>query len=456
MDSSSEDELICQQPTMSYSSAVKIPTRPAGSWNLSGYNRELLDRILDNIAESPGQTAELSKKALKAFQWRIEDGNYIVALPVNLSEFQLNPVVQAAVASIYLLKAKIVESCPSRIDSVEYLEPMGEYIRGLAAALKLGGAGKALVADPFSGLFHQGYRWAASEGMYARKFSRRVFRLDYRPPKDCFPDKLFKQDHVNTAMYQAWCTLVKEAAKRLDVSEPHKWAKSYQEIYDRHIKKTWQYESRAVFSADEVKAMTIYASIERSRYNEFLKQLKDPEDKFLLSYDTTYSEVTTSLHKYDITLARIASLRASVIFKETNSSSKAKRVPLTREDRVQQLDLYHWIVATNPTGLFGDERSEFQVKVRRGTPDEMETWGQFCDWVMRLPRSTYMANPLIYQWAAEVATRATVLLEPEVAYVNPIEVGTAKGVLDECLVQNGLSSLERIRLGGAIGSPSTL
>jgi len=455
MASSSDEDITDQQPMTSYSSAVKVPSRATGTWNLAGYNKEILDRILSSIAVSPGQTAELSSKALKAFQWRIEaNGTYVVALPTNLVDHQTNPLIQAAVASIYLLKARIVESTPAKIDTLEYLETMSEYIRGLAAALRIGGMGQKLVADSYSGNFHQGYRWAASEAMYAQHFPARAFRLDYKAPATCFPAKIFKPENQDAAMYLSWCTLVKEASKKLLLASPKSWAKGYQEIVTLHCKKAFQYESRAVFSADEVKSMTVYASTERERYNRFLQNLKEFDDEFILKFNDKYREVTNSLHRYDNTLSRIAGLRATLIYRESfkRKPDKGKTVPLTREDRVQKLDFYDWIVVTNPTGLFNDERVEFQVKVRRGTPDEEEAWGQFADWVMKLPRSTYMSNPLLYGWVAEVAAKATLLLEPDKPFPNPIDTGMESGRMDKELIQYGIDALGRIRLESMIES----
>jgi len=446
-ESSSEDEDTTQHPSPSYASvAGTTPLNSQMDWQLAGYSKELLDRILNSIAESPGLTAEISKKALKAFQWRIEEGNYIVALPRNLSDYQTNPIVQTAVASIKMLKAQIVESCPATVSEIEFLAPMAEYIRGLGAALKIAGSGRMLVPDPFSGLFHQGYRWAASEAMYAQHFPSRAFRLNYKAPVDCFPAKLFSAEDPNSAMYQSWCTLVKEASKRIKLAEPRKWAKNSQEIIQDHCKKAFQYESRAIFSADEVKSMTIYASSERERYNAFLTALKNPTDEFILKFDDNYSSAIKSLQKYDNTLGRIANIRASILFQGPKKPEKGKRVALTREDRVQLLDLYNWIIITNPTGLFGDERVEFQVKVRRGTPDEEESYGQWADWVMKLPRTTYLANPLLFNWCAEVVSRANTLLEPEKPFENPMVIAMANGRMDDELVQWGRSALERISL----------
>jgi hypothetical protein len=311
------------------------------------------------ISLQPGKlvAGEVEAK-LKPFGFRKEkDGSMTVCLPNNSESYADNWIMLATVAACTAMKATVEQSNES-VNELKYLHDRAEYLHGLAAAFKMS-AEQGITEDRTSGLFSQGFRWAVMKHLQPT-VSKELFDYSQKDPYYAVLGKTVWTGDAPDAI-RRWHSLMIEATKHLRVLKPYNFAKSSSKIIDEHVKHRFNYESRAVFSSEEVSRMSDYSKDMRSHLENFKKDLLQDRESVLPNFRELYAEASKDITVYDAQIAAIAAKRAAIIFSRDSKKTQRNKSSrgLTREDRVTALPLHLQISVTNPSGLFNDNRVEF-------------------------------------------------------------------------------------------------
>lgn len=354
----------------------------------------VLEDIFLHIPTAPGRAiaGDVEAKLLPFGFRKGENGQYTVSLPKNLESFTENWVAKVAVACCYQLRAN-VESSSESLKELKYLPDRVEYLHGLSAALKLS-CTEGIIEDRTSGLFHQGFRWATAQSLKST-VRKDLYNLSWKDPYYPVTGKEVwtgdAPDHI-----KRWHALVMEACKTIKVLKPTNFAKSYEILAASTVKHAFAYEQRSVFSMEEALAMRDYIQPAKLKLDNFLRELQNNREHVINNFGPLYSAASKGITEYDAQIAAIAAKRASIIFRTSQKKGQEiSRKGLSREDRLSRLGWEQQIAATNPTGLFGETRSEilFTRNLSAGGVLEM-----LKAWYQRVPNPRKDANPLIKNW----------------------------------------------------------
>jgi hypothetical protein len=367
-------------------------------------NEDTFEDIFNIITTAPGAVVEIGRKELLNFGWRNKDGHYEVTIPSNLERFSDNWPVRCAVAAAKLLDATIIAG--DDLAKFEYLPDKAEYFHGLAAVMKES-CSKQVPADKTTGLFHQGFRWGASKVLSTLPNSG-LFRLKWHDPYFALIGREVWTGDVPDYV-KRWHSLVTEACKHIKLADASQFAKSFEEINSAYIKHEFVYERRAVFSVYEVQQMSTYIQHSRTPLENFRKRAKNSLDMDMIThFKEMYQEAARALLTYESRLGAIASKRAQLIYAPVKGARGKASKGLTREGHLELLSLGHFIMATNPTGLFDDDRIEFVISPRATDETVAE---DFKHWQRRLSESAFEHNPVLKDWVEEVSSRVKFTLE---------------------------------------------
>jgi len=215
--------------------------------------------------------------------------------------------------------------------------------------------------------------------------------------------------NANAPEYQRfWYTLVLEAAKQTKIAKQADWLKSFEEINSLKMKRNFAYESKAVFSDPEVRAMSEYIREARQKLETFRARVKKRSlsDEEWLDFDNLYKEASKEVSVYDATVDAIANQRAAILYRRP--VKKGQKVQsqrgMTYYVRVDALPLHEQLLVTNPTGLLGDTRHLFRANAEDA---EHEILDQFEEWANRLDHSAGL-SPLSYKWVRWYLSEASV------------------------------------------------
>jgi hypothetical protein len=363
--------------------------------------KNILSDMLQSIAVVPGYTSETSRKAKLPFAFdRKEDGKYVVYLPYNLETYADNWIFKCGVAAIAALDADVAQ-CQETTEQYKYLSDTEEYLHGLGAALKLG----TLEKPVGGGLFQHGFMWAASFNL--RKLPNpNMFRTSWHTPVYPLTKKEAWAGTAGGPHYNVWVALMTEAAKSLRIPAPENFCKSKEEL-QKLVKRSFHYEALAVFSAYEVSQMTDFIKPERDKLEKFVASLSRPTKDLVDRWPELHKEASSALSTYDERVGAIGSKRAQIIFPKAKAKGKSIR-GMTRETRLAELEFGTYVKATNPTGLFQDDRLEF-VPSPKG--DEYRQAEEFLGWAEKhfsaYPPGT---SSLTKEWLAQTSDAAKSLL----------------------------------------------
>jgi hypothetical protein len=349
----------------------------------------IFEDILASVSVKPGSIDRNVTVELKPFQWRLEDDQYVVCLPTNLEQFADNWPVRCAVTACAIMQAVVRPSAKPLVE-FKYLSEREEYLHGLAAALKLG----TIKEDRTTGLFHQGFQWAVSRQMLLWK-NKDLFRTNWRDPYYAVLGKeVWTGDAPDYIKY--WHSLMIEASKLIKLDEPKNFARSYEEIVRLKMKHNFSYESKAVFSDYEVTCMSKFIDTPRRRLEDFKAAVKKDVGPFIEDFDHMYTNASKEVVEYDRRVNSIANSRATILFRTLGKKGQ-KNLPknLSRDMRLELLGLLSYIKATNPTGLFEDDRSEFNINPQFSDDEIMEHFSQW----RKSVQAKQQRNPLFDEWA---------------------------------------------------------
>lgn len=400
-------------------------------------SRDVLMEIMGYISTKPGSGSadEKEKKSLKVFSIRkSESGTYVVVLPRNLEKFTDNWPVRCAVAACAVLRAEILPSL-EEFEEFKYLKDSDEYFHGIAAALKL----NTITSDETTGLFHQGFRWVCSQYIKTQPYSD-LCRTKWTNPalhligRETWIGNI--EDH-----YKQWMILITEASKRIELTNPEKFALSFEQLNAQFIKHSFAYESGACFSTYEINQMKDFISIGRRKLEDFRFLVKNSLNKDLMSkFKDMYKIASSGVVEYDSRIAAIAAKRASIIFKPKKASGK-KKISLkgySREQFLELLSLGDYISATNPTGLFSDDRVEFINA--QGASDE-EATEQFSIWFRKLHPKVYELNLILTDWARSIIARVDVYDHDLAVRMDPL-IPSKRNVIRRPLIEEDKEDYE--------------
>jgi hypothetical protein len=346
-------------------------------------------QIAESVAVVPGYTSDTRKKAKIPFSFeRSQTGEYTVWFPANLESFADNWLYKVGVVAAQLLGASI-QTCEATTEDYKYFPDCVEYLHGLAAAFK-----RQSVDEPVgSGLFLHGFMWACSTNL-KKLPNPDMFRTSWHTPVYPLTKKEAWAGTAGGSHYNVWHALCIEAAKFIQLPSPEKFCKSYEEL-SKMIKHSFHYEAKSVFSEYEIKEMSDFIRNDREKLEEFRSSLRHPTKELVLNWKAMRDEASKGVSAFDERVSTIGSRRAMIIFPKRKAKGKPER-GLTREMRVSELDFGAWIQATNPTGLFNDDRVEFSTVSKR---DEKSNAEAFLSWSakhfsVRPPGF----NPLLEEW----------------------------------------------------------
>jgi hypothetical protein len=356
--------------------------------------REAYLRILTQPGKGFGEKIEAE---LLPFGFKVgDDGEITVALPKNAESYADNWIMLTTIAACKAMGAT-VESSNIAVDQLKYISERSEYLHGLAAAFKIS-AESEIIDDKTTGLFHQGFRWAVMKHLQPT-VNKELYDQSYKDPYYAVTGKTVWTGDAPDAI-KRWHSLMIKACSFIKLKDPTVFAKSPDKIIAEHVKQHFNYESLAVFSAEEVKKMSDYIGEGRSRLENFKKRLRDDRKEVIPNFRDLYSTASKEVADYDAQISVIAAKRASIIFRKDSTKSVQKKASrgLTREDRVAALPLHLRISVTNPSGLFGDSRVEFNPS-KQDIADDNALLKYFEKWTRSITlKDTSAINSMFQSW----------------------------------------------------------
>jgi hypothetical protein len=359
---------------------------------------EILERMYEAIPLRPGyaEAKEIAKReSLKPFSFILgdKDRKTTVVLPPNLESYADNWVMLTAVACIKMLDAEILPGDPitDPKEEIKYLSQWEPYLQGLASAIK---SGRSIPFQNLTGKFREGYNWVVSQTEPIQKHPE-FFRLSWKTP---FFPLLGRDVWVKDAPSWArnWFNLVLQTARRCKPESLSPFAKSSIELKRTLTRHDFNYKKGAVFTEDERSVMARNLQKYQSDYDTAVAKLANLTDEVILHWGEIYAQKMKPLLDIDNQLSAICSERAQIIYASKNKRRLGTGAYLLG-DRLSVLDPGDLLVATNPTGLIGDQRRSIKPKSR---PDDISGIRvEFEDWADRVyPFLDTHTNPLIKSW----------------------------------------------------------
>jgi len=367
---------------------------------VSTISSNVIEDILASIATVPGYTSNIQKKGKLPFSFsKNERGEYTVCVPNNLESYADNWIFKTGVAAAQLLKATF-EPCDSTVEEYKYLSDCEEYLQGLGAALKL----QTLSEPVGTGLFLHGFSYVASFAL-KKLPNPNMFRTAWHTPVYALTKKEAWAGLAGGPHYNVWYSLIQEAAKHINVPQPEKFCRSFEEL-KKLTKQSWHYEARSVFSSRETSIMEAHTRDIRTKHNNFVESLRRPTTDIVMNWHKDKTEASRALSDYDEQIGSIGSRRANIIFPKKKSKGKTEK-GLTREARLADLVFGQYVAATNSTGLVGDNRLEF---IPTGKT-ELSHAQQFLEWADRQFLGKSNIPDHVLEWAKDSAAMAKTIVE---------------------------------------------
>lgn len=368
---------------------------------------DTISSIFKSISNKPGLTADIGRKELTSFQFRLTGKNaYEVCLPKNLESYIDSWVVRLAVAAGLQLQAEFVSS-QDDVKELKYIKDWEYYLHGVAAAIRSSVDLKDVLPDGTTGKFHQGYNWAVSHVLNSQ-VNRDMYRTSYTNLWEALSGNAVW--NANAPEWQRnLYHLVVTACKTLNVKNKALFAKSPEQVINAKFTKEWSFENRAVFSDYEVSYMSNRIRHDLEPYKEWLKEIKYKWTEHVDTCMIEYGNFTKVLKPYDTRISAIGTIRANAIFRSTKRGKK-DTIPygLTREARLEYLSFAAWIQATNPTGLGSDDRIETKLPFN----DDLVAAEQFLNTYVEIFNNEKNTDPKLLQpWIEQAMMRAKAIIK---------------------------------------------
>jgi len=192
-----------------------------------------------------------------------------------------------------------------------------------------------------------------------------------------------------------WYNLVILASKRVSLGDVQSFCKSYIDLKKNLTRSDFNYEKGAVFNEHERLRMKEHVAKLRTAYDQVVEELKNVDEKVILSWTEKFEKVAKPLIEYDDSIGAIAAERAIIVY-----SSKAKKDlgkgAFTLSQRIQSVGMSEQIAVTNPSGLLGDVRTPFRASK---TKDLSDLLSEYKTWVnLRYPDPETIHSELVSEW----------------------------------------------------------